>query len=48
MKRQDIYAAPAIETMEVAIENGIAQSGAPAPGNTGTVTYDPVDDHYEF
>ncbi len=47
MKTQQPYSAPAVAVVEVATENGIAQSGI-APGTTGQVNYDPEGDHYEF
>jgi hypothetical protein len=49
MRKQAIYSTPAIDIVEVTMENGIAQSSQmPTPGNTGEVTYDPVNDNYEF
>lgn len=48
MKKHAIYLAPALEVAEVAMENGIAQSGMPTAGTTGDVSYDPSTDNYEF
>jgi hypothetical protein len=46
MKKQSIYSAPAVETIEVAIEAGIAQSSTGGgPGETPGVIYDPEDDY---
>jgi hypothetical protein len=51
MKKQSVYSIPVVEVVEVAIESGIAQSSGVtpgAPGTTGSVNYDPADDHYSF
>ncbi len=44
--KKDNYSAPVVDIVEVAIENGIAQSET--PGTTGSLDYDPEGDHYEF
>ncbi len=50
MKKFSDYLAPAVETVEVAMENGIAASGvvSPSAGRTGEVSYDSVNDNYEI
>lgn len=47
MKKLTDYSAPSLAVFEIAAEGGIAQSGM-TPGQTGTVTYDPSEDNYEF
>ncbi len=50
MRKLENYSTPVVDIVEVATENGIANSAgfSPAPGQTGTVNYDSTTDNYDF
>ena len=46
MKTKLLYEAPALQTEEIRVEAGIAQTGG--PGQTGDVFYDPENNDFIF